>query len=158
MSDAKKDDVSGRESVAADLVALGRKLIQRADWNLLDDPSAGQDRADQAAMFAMSAAQCIRAAQQIENSTHLDKLAADVMKALRQCSPDVTNPTAEGVLELMQQRDNLARQIESLESVRDRVRELVGAGPAEEDGTPTVDAVRKAIEERDALRAAASHR
>lgn len=78
------------------------------------------------------------------------------MSSLKALSPDVTNPTAEGVLDLMYQRDNLARQIESLESVRDQVRELVGAGPAEEDGTPTVDAVRKAIEERDALRAAAA--
>lgn len=156
MSDAKRDDVSGRAAVAADLVALATKLIQRAEMMLSDpDPGAVQD---QAAVFAMSAAQCVRAAEQVESGTRLDGLWAEALTVLKQYSPEVTNPTAEGVLDLMQQRDNLARQIESLESVRDRVRELVGAGPAEEDGTPTVDAVRKAIEERDALRAAASHR
>lgn len=156
MSDAKRDDLNGREAVAADLVALGRKLIQRADWNLLEDPSAGRDRADQAAGLAMAAAQCIRAAEQIESGIRLAAMTATALGALDRLMPEVTNPTAEGVLDLMQQRDNLAAQLAALESVRDRVRELVGAGPTEEDGTPTVDAVRKAIEERDALRAAAA--
>lgn len=155
MSEAKRDDVTGRAAVAADLVALGRKLIERADGLLSGDPGPAQD---QAAVFAMAAAQCVRTAEQIDGSNRIDSMVAFAMCELRRYSPEVNNPTAEGVLDLMQQRDNLARQIASLESVRDRVRELVGAGPAEEDGTPTVDAVRKAIEERDALRAAASHR
>lgn len=66
MSDAKRDDVSGRAAVAADLVALGRKLIERADGLLSGEPGPAQD---QAAVFAMAAAQCVRAAEQVESDS-----------------------------------------------------------------------------------------